>query len=326
MNKQVNNYLAIFEKLDFEKIIYHPNILIAANFWDEERFCAAKTCYRFMRFIDDLIDNYKSENQKITDIQKDFFEKEVKNWISSIKDNETTDPIKKTLNETMSRFKIPFWTMEAFARSMIFDINHDGFDTLDTFLEYCGGASVAPAAVFVHLCAVSFDGSEYNVPAFDVRKAATPCALFSYIVHIIRDFQKDQHNNLTYFADDLIFKNGLDRSKLKTISYGGEITPGFRQMIRTYYNLADQYRAETFQMIEEIKPLLAPCYQLSLEIIFDLYLMVFERIDPDCGLFTAEELNPTPKEIKERVHKVILEFKPVDLKGEMQKGKLEIGK
>ena len=228
--------------------------------------------------------------------------------------------MKKNLNETMSRFKIPLWTMEAFARSMIFDVYHDGFDTLDTFLEYSGGASVAPAAVFVHLCAVSFDGSEYKEPAFDVRKAATPCAIFSYIVHIIRDFQKDQHNNLTYFADDLIAKNGLDRVQLKQIAEGGEITSGFRKMIKTYYNLADEYMAKTFQMIREIKPLVEPRYQLSLELIFELYLMVFERIDPDSGLFTAEALNPTPKEVKERVHKLILEFKPVEfIRGDWRK-------
>lgn len=310
MNKQADNYLTIFENLDFEKIIDHPNILIAANFWDEERFCAAKSCYRFMRAIDDLIDNYKSENQVIAESERELFEKEVNHWINSIKDYDTTDPLKKTLTETMSRFKIPFWTMEAFARSMIFDIYHDGFDTLETFLEYCKGASIAPAAVFVHLCGISLEGSEYKSPAFDVRSAATPCAIFSYIVHIIRDFQKDQHNNLTYFADDLIVKNGLDRTQLRSISYGSGITSGFREMIRTYYHLADEYRAKTLQMINEIKPLVAPRYQLSLELIFDLYLMVFERIDPDNGKFTAQELNPKPQEVRERVHQLIVGFKP----------------
>ncbi len=308
MNKQADNYLTIFENLDFEKIIDHPNILIAANFWDEERFSAAKTCYRFMRAIDDLIDNYKSEHRVIAVSEREMFEKEVQQWIHSISDCDTTDPMKKSLNETMSRFKIPCWTMEAFARSMIFDIYHDGFDSMDTFLEYCKGASIAPAAVFVHLCGISFDSAEYKSPAFDVRAAATPCAIFSYIVHIIRDFQKDQHHNLTYFADDLIAQNGLDRAQLRSISYGTEITQGFREMIRIYYNLADEYRAKTLQMIKEIKPFVAPRYQFSLELIFDLYMMVFEKIDPEHGMFTAEELNPTPQEVRERVHKLIRGF------------------
>lgn len=311
MNSQLDIYLNIFNKLDFEKIIDHPNILIAANFWDEDRFLAAKTCYRFMRAIDDLIDNYKSENQEIAEEDRERFEKEVKQWINSIHDNGDADPWKSKLIETMNRFKIPFWTMETFATSMIYDIHHDGFASLETFLDYSRGASIAPASVFVHLCGITKANAGYNEPVFDVKNAATPCAVFSYIVHIIRDFQKDQHKNLTYFADDLIAKYGLDRQQLKAISNGGEIPQGFRELIREYYQLADEYRLKTHRMIQTVKPLVEPRYQLSLEIIFDLYLMVFERINPNSGLFTATELNPTPQEIRERVYQTILSFQPI---------------
>ena len=311
MNSQLDIYLTIFNKLDFEKIIDHPNILIAANFWDEDRFLAAKTCYRFMRAIDDLIDNYKSENQEIAEEERELFEKEVKQWINSIRDNGDADPWKSKLIETTNLFKIPLWTMETFATSMIYDIYHDGFATLETFLDYSRGASIAPASVFVHLCGITKANAEYNEPVFDVRNAATPCAVFSYIVHIIRDFQKDQHNNLTYFADDLIAKYGLDRLQLKAIGNGAEIPQGFRELIREYYQLADEYRLKTQSIIQEVKPLVEPRYQLSLEIIFNLYMMVFERIDPDSGLFTAAELNPTPQEIRERVYQTILSFQPV---------------
>jgi len=144
---------------------------------------------------------------------------------------------------------------------------------------------------------------------FDVKEAATPCAVFSYIVHIIRDFQKDQHNNLNYFADDLVKDHGLDRVQLKSISNGGEIPQGFRELIRKYHQIADEYRLKTYRMIQRIKPLVEPRYQLSLEIIFDLYLMVFERINPDSGTFTALELNPTPQEIRNRVYNTILAFR-----------------
>ena len=311
MNSQLDTYLSIFNKLDFEKIIDHPNILIAANFWDEDRFLAAKTCYRFMRSIDDLIDNYKSENKEIAESERLLFEKQVKQWINSIQEEDNNDPWKSKLIETMKRFKIPIWTMETFATSMIYDIYHDGFATLQTFLDYSKGASIAPASVFVHLCGITPVNSEYKAPFFDVKSVATPCAVFSYIVHIIRDFQKDQHNNLNYFADDLIAKYGLDRAQLKAMGSGGNISEGFRELIREYYHLADQYRLKTFEVIQEVKPLVEPRYQLSLEIIFDLYLMVFERINPDFGLFTTSELNPTPREISQRVYRTILSFQPV---------------
>jgi hypothetical protein len=54
--------------------------------------------------------------------------------------------------------------------------------------------------------------------------------------------------------------------------------------------------------------MLEPRYQLSLEIIFGLYLLVFEKIDVQNGRFTTEELNPTPEETKERVYKTIMNF------------------
>jgi phytoene/squalene synthetase len=201
--------------------------------------------------------------------------------------------------------------MEAFANSMIYDIKHDGFPSLQTFLNYAEGASVAPAAIFVHLCGLTKNNEEYVVPVFDVKKFARPCAVFSYLVHIIRDFQKDQLNHLSYFADDLIEKNGLDRKKLSAMAHGSTILDGFRHLIGEYYTVADEYRRKTHQVIQEIRPLLEPRYQLSLDIIFNLYLMVFERIDVENGHFTAEELNPTPEEVKIRVLETINEWKLV---------------
>jgi phytoene/squalene synthetase len=191
---------------------------------------------------------------------------------------------------------------------MIYDINNDGFPTLNTFLEYAGGASVAPASIFVHLNGLQKINGLYENPPFDVKWAATPCAIFSYLVHIIRDFQKDQLNNLSYFADDLIIKNGLSRKALNEFANGKPVNNNFRNLIEHYYLLADRYRRKTYDIIKEIKPMLEPRYQLSLEIIFDLYLMVFERIDLKNGKFTTEELNPAADETRERVYNLIMNF------------------
>lgn len=86
-------------------------------------------------------------------------------------------------------------------------------------------------AIFDHHCGIKSVNSGYEVPVFDIKEAATPCAVFSYIVHIIRDFQKDQHNNLNYFADELLDKHRLNRRQLKLISFGGEIPQGFRERV-----------------------------------------------------------------------------------------------
>jgi len=303
-------FIEILNSIDFKKIKDHPNILIAANLWDKERYCAANTCYKFMREIDDLIDNYKADNKMIPVGERKEFVADVNNWLKMIIVSEECNPKKAELIKTIERFRIPLWPLDAFAKSMIYDINNDGFPTLDAFIEYSQGASVAPASIFVHLSGLTQKNGRYIDPSFNVKEAATPCAIFSYLVHIIRDFQKDQFNNLNYFADDLIIKYGLTRHDLKNISNGSPVPVSFRNLIKEYYTLADEYRRKTRDVIIKISPSLEPRYQLSLEIIFDLYLMVFERIDVDNGSFTSSELNPTPEETRKRVYNTIMNFRP----------------
>jgi phytoene/squalene synthetase len=309
MNSQREIFLEIFNSIDFHQIKDHPNILIAANFWDNDRFCAAKSCYKFMRAIDDLIDNYKAKNILIPVNERIEFVANVNEWLKMIIISKDCNPLQEELKETIEKYRIPLWPMEAFAKSMIYDINNDGFPTLKAFLEYSEGASVAPAAIFVHLNGLSKINDIYEAPPFDVKWASTPCAIFSYLVHIIRDFQKDQLNNLSYFADDLIIKNGLTRQKMLGFAQGIPVDKKFRELIKHYYLLADEYRLKTYEVITKIRPLLEPRYQLSLDIIFDLYLMVFERIDLKDGTFTTEELNPTPDETRDRVYNTIMKFK-----------------
>ncbi|MCU0462482.1 MAG: squalene/phytoene synthase family protein [Bacteroidales bacterium] len=308
MNSDRQKFLDIFNSIDFHKITDHPNILIAARFWEGERYEAARTCYKFMRSIDDLIDDYKAANKTISPGERKSFTENVNEWIDTIRNSTNNIPFQKELTDTIEKFRIPKWPLEVFANSMLYDINHDGFATLNDFLDYSQGASVAPASIFVHLNSISKKDGKYNVPPFDVRDVATPCAIFSYLVHIIRDFQKDQLNNLNYFADDLMVKNHLTGNDLQEIAHGKEAGSDFRNLIRTYYTLAEEYRLKTSDIIEKIRPLLEPRYQLSLEVIFSLYLMVFERIDLKNGNFTTEELNPTPDETRARVYQTILNF------------------
>ncbi|HOI49214.1 MAG TPA: squalene/phytoene synthase family protein [Prolixibacteraceae bacterium] len=305
----MNPYLNQFNQLNFDHITKHPNILIAAAFWDEERFQAACLCYKYMRAIDDLVDCHKPVHVLISESDKKLFTHTVKNWVDLAREAKNSQVPEEELLQTIRKFHIPMWPLEAFAQSMIYDINHNGFASIADFIHYSQGASVAPASIFMHLCGVTKQNGKYLPPAFDVKAVATPCAIFSYLVHIIRDFQKDQQENLNYFAEEVIVKNGLTTAALRQIADGGEIPQGFREMIREYYNLAEEYRQKTAAIIQKIGPTLEPPYRLSLQIIFNLYLLVFEKIDVENGRFTARELTPTPEETKQRVYETILNFK-----------------
>jgi len=316
-HQEADLYLEIFNSIDFKIIKDHPNILIAAAFWDEERYAAARTAYKFMRSVDDLIDNYKAKNNCIREKEQEGFEVYVRAWLERIKKKGDKTDKDEALTATWKKFLIPDWPVESFARSMIYDIHHNGFPTFGDFLEYAEGACVAPAGIFVHLCGLREEPGHYLPPVFDARRAARPCAVFSYLVHIIRDFQKDRLNHLNYFPYDLLEKYSLVPNILDDMAHGGPVAPGFRSLVRYYMKQADKYREETLDMISEISPLLSERYRLSLHIIFDLYLMVYNRINPDKGLFTTEELNPTADQIREQVLKTIqsFDYKPRKTKG-----------
>ena len=262
-----------------------------------------------MRTLDDLIDNHKAEHKGIAEEEKDRFKGNIDQWIGMLREGKDMKPFSNGLTETIKRFRIPLWALESFAESMLYDINNDGFAALGDFVQYAGGASVAPASIFVHLAGVRKIDGVYADPPFNVRRTASPCAMFSYFVHIIRDFRKDQLNNLSYFADDSIDRYDLTRADLKNIAPGGPVSDGFREMMDEYYRIADGYRISTLRVINDVCPLLEPRYRLSLEIIFDLYMMVFERIDPERGSFSTEELNPTPSETRERVRRAVERLK-----------------
>jgi phytoene/squalene synthetase len=262
-----------------------------------------------MRTLDDLIDNHKAEHKGITEEEKDRFKGNIDQWIGMLHEGKDPEPFSNGLTETIKRFRIPLWALESFAESMLYDINNDGFATLGDFVQYAGGASVAPASIFVHLAGVRKNDGVFSDPPFNVRRTASPCAMFSYFVHIIRDFRKDQLNNLSYFADDSLDRYNLTRADLKNIALGAPVSDGFREMMGEYYRIADGYRISTLRVINDVCPLLEPRYRLSLEIIFDLYMMVFERIDPERGMFSPEELNPTPSETRERVKRAIERLK-----------------
>jgi phytoene/squalene synthetase len=306
----INNTL---QKIDFENLQKHPNILIAARFWDDDRFSAALTFYRFMRTIDDMVDDRKAASQTLSCMEKEVLSDKVNSWIDCLKGFAGEDRFLKDVVDTIYRFKIPLSFFHNFARSMLYDIDHNGFDTFDDFINYSEGASNGPASIFVHLCCLTRINGSYLEPDYDIEELARPCALFSYIVHIIRDFQKDQRDNLNYFARDILNKNGLDYNDLKVISKSGSVPGSFRNVIRFYLSKADEYRCETIDVLKKLKTIIEPRYYLSLRIIFELYLQVFERINPEKGSFTTGELNPTPDEVRQRLEGFVLENEPASI-------------
>jgi len=302
------NHFDFARKLIFQQVLPNPIMDIAARFWEDERYEAAKICYQSMRVVDDLVDDSKADRHGISEIEKQKLTATINDWVETINNATLRDSVQKQLVETIKRFQIPLWPWQKFSKSMIYDVHHDGFRTFPIFLRYAEGAAVAPASIFVHLCGVVKENGRYRPSQFDIKKVARPAALFCYLVHIIRDFQIDQNNNLNYFANSLMTENGLNSLMLKEIAGGSEVNSGFRRLIKKYYTFAEYYRRKTRRAIDKISDCLEPRYKLSLEIVYSLYLLIFERINVLNGRFTTAELTPSLEEVKNRLNMTISSF------------------
>jgi phytoene synthase len=230
-------------------------------------------------------------------MEKQVLSEKVSKWIRCLDKYTSEDPETAELINTIDTFRIPLLYFHSFAMAMQYDIDNNGFPTFQSFIEYAEGASVAPASIFVHLCCLQKENGTFQSPPMEIRDIARPCALFSYLVHIIRDFRKDQNENLNYFANDILEANGLTSADLKQIAANGDIPQGFRNVIRFYKEQAEIYRKQTVQQIENLKGVVNGRYMKSLEIIYNLYLSIYDRIDVEHGDITKDELILSNEEI-----------------------------
>lgn len=308
MNTKSKTSIDFALDLDFSEILTNPILDIAARIWADDRYEAFKVCYRSMRIIDDLVDHQKSTGRTLTADEQNLFASMIDDWINSLRRKRPTDAFQETLLDTMEDFRLPVWPWEKLAEAMTYDLYHTGFVTFRAFRRYTEGAAIAPAAVFMHLCGLRQEGGACLPPAFNIRSASKDLALFSYLVHIMRDFQKDQNDHLNYFALDLMMQEGASLENLQTAGRGGEIVPPVRDLIARYRSLADWYRAAARRTLDQLLPSLEPRYQLSLELIYRLYLQIFERVNPESGTFTQDELHPSPSEVQARITATIQTF------------------
>jgi phytoene/squalene synthetase len=262
-----------------------------------------------MRVVDDLVDDRKATGGRLTEPEIRQYQRVIENWTEALMTGKAADDFQGGLIDTIRKFQIPDWPWRRLARAMVYDLSHDGFSTFLTFLRYAEGAAIGPASIFMHLCGVQQTEKGYLPPDFDIRWAARPLAVFSYLVHIIRDFQIDQIHNLNYFPDQMLKAYRLDLPDLRSVAAGGKIPDEFRQLMAKYFDLTERYRLMARTHIDDILPFLKPRYRLSLELIYSLYLQIFEKIDPKQGSFTKEELNPSPDEIQRRIEQTISSFK-----------------
>ncbi len=97
------------------------------------------------------------------------------------------------LADTAGRSDLGTWPWHALAGALLSDVEEREMRSWVDFLDYCAGATVAPAAIFIYLLAARYDpagGYRYDLPRA-ARDYAKDLAVYCYIVHILRDLGKD---------------------------------------------------------------------------------------------------------------------------------------
>jgi len=311
MTDQAKYSLDFALHLDFSEILANPILDIGARFWEDDRYEAFKVCYRSMRVLDDLVDNRKIEVRVLSNNEKMSLTRMINDWVHALKHQLGTDTFQKQLLEKMARFAIPVWPWERLAEAMIWDVYHDHFPTLRSFLDYSEGAAVAPASIFTHLCGARPTENGYLPPPYDIRDAARMLARFCYFVHILRDFEKDQKRNLDYFADNILSEEGVKPADLKAAAESGRMTASVRAVMNRYLGYAEHYRIRSRRNLDRLAPYLEPRYRLSLELIYTLYLQIFERLRSGGHHFMETEVMPASNDVQMRIDDAIQRFQVI---------------
>lgn len=293
--------------LTLPSTLKNPILDIAASFWDDERYRAFRVCYRSMRIMDDLVDDAKSTGGIPNQQQRVEISLILKQTLESLEKLHRAAPglpqELAELRETIVRFKIPLWPWRRLARSMAYDLTHSGFETFLSFARYAKGAAVAPASVFVHLIGLREGSDGYAAAPVDCYTSARPLAMFSYMTHIMRDFRDDFALSLEYIPVSMRERFGVSHGDLESSAVGNQ-TENFTAMIASYHKLAAGYRKKSRPARLPIYAHLNETYRFSLEVIWELYAQIHERIEKANFQLDPALIHPSAEDLFGRLESV----------------------
>ncbi|HMB01301.1 MAG TPA: squalene/phytoene synthase family protein [Spirochaetota bacterium] len=247
-----------------------PILEIGASLWDEERYAAFKACYGVMRAIDDIADQHKKNCEHLTAIERQKIIITMQNVFTNARQK---NPV---YGRALADYNIPGWIWTEWMQAMIYDLYHNKFATWEDFLAYSEGAAVIPGALFI-LLAVNGTECRLQLSSRKILALSRPLALFSYIVHILRDFRADVKNGFNYFVDDILQKYEIAPDCLSKAAGQPFLPVNLVACIDEYLRRADAYRRQAKQKLY-LLPEGSVLFK-SMTIVFILYEQLFFNIN-----------------------------------------------
>lgn len=186
------------------------------------------------------------------------------------------------------------------ARSMHRDIDEKPFRDWTDFIDYCEGATVAPASIFLYVVAAELNGTRHaprarhRLPA-DPADCVRDMAIFCYLVHIARDITKDAAAGaaLLTIPEDMLAGRGLERSSM-AVAVGCEDDPRLHGLVSDLAERAAEYRDRGERWRDRLLPLLGLRERTAFSALMSVYGALHDRLRADPGF--ALQRDPKSRE------------------------------
>lgn len=237
---------------------------VARLFPDPERYRAFCALYASMRWVDDRVDEKRTDLAGLAD------------WDAEIAWAQEGAPTRTefgpALADTFRRFRLPLDPWQRLSRAMKFDLSAHGFSTYADFKSYAEGATVSPASVFVTLLLMRpQDGCFEPVRQYaDIRNAVRRAAVACYEIHILRDASLDVREGRIYFPHD----------ELVAFKLAGRdhVDPDWRAYLKSYALRIRGSWAPALAALESLEGPMSPRERLMLHLLVDVYWLSLQKI------------------------------------------------
>lgn len=221
---------ALFDQVSYQcsKLVtesYSTSFSLATRMLSTEIRQDIYNIYGFVRFADEIVDTFHNYNKPVL---FDRFEQDLDDALS---DKISLNPILNSFQETVHRYNIDRSYVDAFMKSMRWDLSKKIYDSREDYSEYIYGS----ADVVGLMCLKVFvKGDDARFDA--LKNAAMRLGSAFQKVNFLRDLKADhEHLERTYFPN--VDLNHFDETSKKTIIK--EIEDDFRNGLAGIFQLPD---------------------------------------------------------------------------------------
>ena len=267
----------------------NANFLHAARLLPRVRQEFFFATYAAMRVIDDRVDeDFLTLPSMEREAGRDDILSAIAAWTTQCtefdgKPGPLHPDVAMALAATAGRSDLGAWPWHALAGAMRADAEEREMRSWEDFLNYCAGATVAPAAIFIYLLAADPDprrGFRHGLSK-PARAYALDLAIYCYIVHILRDLAKDvgRSPRLITIPTDMLAEAGLRREGLSAAL--AEKSPAIGVLAGLLIDKAEPFRVAGHASLREVGGHLGLVERAALRGLIAVYDKLFDKAGKD---------------------------------------------